>query len=378
MNLIQNNPYRILGVLAGASVREIAKQKNRLQKFLTAEQDPPTDDYSFPALGKLSRTTIAIAKAASKLNLDSDKMTAALFWFWNGNPITDDVAFEALIANNLSNAYDIWQKLTENSEVNKRNASAFQNLSTTMLTAKTGFEKGIHLKLQFLESDLAESFITQVTDETYKTTKKELQLIFLNNLIENIDTQKVVDIIKKTNFSAKVDFLKSVSQKLISKISTEIETAQKKRIANKTNAAQAGEILYNNSKADLEQLKFIETHSYTRINNTQKNKNGIFISGQEEECNYSIYYSNIADKVANEILQCGIDYFNEKHENISNEDIDCVINLVDFAKFIAIGKIMQERIEENRKIITGIKYYNLCYYCGRTIANATSAYKKTI
>ena len=50
MNSIKNNPYRILGLLAGASAREVSRQANRLQKIIAAEQEPPTDDFSFPAL----------------------------------------------------------------------------------------------------------------------------------------------------------------------------------------------------------------------------------------------------------------------------------------------------------------------------------------
>jgi hypothetical protein len=92
MDIIQNNPYRILGLLVGTTTREQTKQINRLKKFIEAEQEPQ-DDFSFPILGNLHRTLNSVEDAASKLNLDSDKMNAALFWFWNGNPITDEAAF---------------------------------------------------------------------------------------------------------------------------------------------------------------------------------------------------------------------------------------------------------------------------------------------
>ncbi|MDR1859745.1 MAG: hypothetical protein LBR06_02330 [Bacteroidales bacterium] len=49
MDIILNNPYRILGVLAGASAKEVTRQTNRLCKYLAAEQEPPADDYSVPA-----------------------------------------------------------------------------------------------------------------------------------------------------------------------------------------------------------------------------------------------------------------------------------------------------------------------------------------
>ncbi|MCX7877583.1 MAG: hypothetical protein N2510_02960 [Ignavibacteria bacterium] len=46
MNLIQNNPYRTVGLLAGATAREQERQVRRLKQFIEAEQEPP-DDFSF-------------------------------------------------------------------------------------------------------------------------------------------------------------------------------------------------------------------------------------------------------------------------------------------------------------------------------------------
>ena len=110
MNLIQNNPYRTVGLLVGATAKEQTKQISRLKKYIEAEQEPQ-DDFSFPTLGNLNRTLESVEEAASKLNLDSDKINAALFWFWNGNPITDEAAFDALKSGDIETAYEIWDKL---------------------------------------------------------------------------------------------------------------------------------------------------------------------------------------------------------------------------------------------------------------------------
>ena len=83
MHIIQNNPYRTVGLLVGATAREQKKQVRTLKEFIEAEQDPQ-DDFSFPTLGKLQRTIDNVNEASSKLNLDSDKMSSALFWFYKG------------------------------------------------------------------------------------------------------------------------------------------------------------------------------------------------------------------------------------------------------------------------------------------------------
>jgi hypothetical protein len=213
MQLIKNNPYRIVGLLVGATAKEQSKQINKLKMYLEAEQDPQ-DDFSFPTLGHLQRTKDTVTDAASNLALESDKMNAALFWFYKGNPITDEPAFDAIKEADLDQVLNIWRKLTSNGDVSQRNASAYSNLGTLYLsgilegtnTNETLLAQGISLKLKFLESDFVKDFKALATDETYKTTKKELQLLFLNQVQVEIEksggitSNKLLDILTKQEF----------------------------------------------------------------------------------------------------------------------------------------------------------------------------------
>lgn len=337
MQLIKNNPYRIIGLLAGATAREQDKQIRRLKQYLDAEQEPE-GDYSFPCLGEFDRTLEVVTEASAKINLDQDKITASLFWFWNGNPITDEVAFEALKNGDTETAIEIWRKLACNSEneyneVTKRNASAFHNLSTLYLTEYGVDEDTLLLKLSFLESDLAFEFKKTTTDEIYKITKTELQLLFLNNLLkdENIDTYDFIEAISDIDFAAKSEFMKGFIQKPIEQIEQKIETAKNKRKAKKANGAKAGQELYKTTKDDLKQLRSI-------IDSTE------------------IKYISIADKVANEILQCSIDYFNDGQEKDSDIDfLEAAMKLTKLAKELAIGSLTKERIKESIKTLEEMK-----------------------
>jgi hypothetical protein len=85
MKSIIDNPYRVLGILVSATAKEKERQIRRLKQYLEAEQEPPHGDFSFPILGVMNRTLESITDAAAKLNLDSDKMNAALFWFYRRN-----------------------------------------------------------------------------------------------------------------------------------------------------------------------------------------------------------------------------------------------------------------------------------------------------
>lgn len=337
MNLIKNNPYRTVGLLVGATAKEQTKQISKLKKYIEAEQDPQ-DDFSFPALGDFHRTIDSVEEAASKLNLDNDKINAALFWFWNGNPITDEAAFDALKDGNTDDAIEIWRKLIYNSEeemneVTKRNASAFFNLSTLYLIEYGIDEETLQLKLHFLGSDFVKEFKSAVTDETYKIEKGELQLNFLNNLINHndIDHSELMEAISDIDFEGKQEFLKSFIQKPIEKIEHQIETAKNKRKASKANAAKAGKELIEKTVNDLSQLKS-------------------FVGSKD------LKYTSVADKVANEILQCSIDYFNDCQEKESNSDYtEIAMKLAKQADKLAAGKLTKDRIKDSIETLEEMK-----------------------
>jgi len=367
MQLILNNPYRTVGLLVGATAREQERQVKRLKQFIDAEQDPQ-DDFGFQAFGDLNRTMDNVNEATSKLNLDSDKISFALFWFYKGNPITDEPAFDAIKAADLDQAINIWSKLTSNGEVTQRNASAYSNLGTLYLSgilegsnSKVAIlEHGILLKMKFLDSDFINDFKVLATDETYKTSKKELQLLFLQQLqsevekSDGITQNKLLDILAKNKFEAKEEFLKGTVHKLIEIIENKIEVTKFNRKANKPNAVNFGIALCEQTSENLKQINsIIETSD--------------------------LLYSSIADKVANEILQCSIDYFNYYQKNESDINyLYLALNLAKTAESIAIGSLTSERIKDNIVSLEKIKSSSLCFFCNRNKANDNSSHKITL
>lgn len=73
MDLIENNPYCcILGLLVGATTRKQNRQINRLKQYIEAQQDTPTDDFSFPTLGKLNKLRNSIAHDGKRFTNKND------------------------------------------------------------------------------------------------------------------------------------------------------------------------------------------------------------------------------------------------------------------------------------------------------------------
>ena len=118
MNLLQHNPYRLLGVYSNSPTKERLANHNRMKAFLKVGKP-----VSFPLdltqyLGPINRTEASVADAEAALTLPKDQIQYAQFWFVKVTPL-DDVAFNNLISGEISKAEEIWQK--------KESASSLQN-----------------------------------------------------------------------------------------------------------------------------------------------------------------------------------------------------------------------------------------------------------
>ncbi|HSD07657.1 hypothetical protein [Flavobacterium sp.] len=336
MDIIKNNPYRIIGILVGTSTKEEHSKTKKLKMYIGAGQEVP-EDFSFPIIGHLDRNIDNVNDAISKLNLNNDRVNASLFWFYNGNAITDEPMFDALKASEeeAKEAIAVWIKLVAAEEVTKRNASAFQNLSTLYLNSaikkatisKTKLEKGITLKLKFLESDFIYDFIKLSSDETYKVSKEALQINFLTQVyseIEKVDTTLVdwyLGCISKISFTARQNYLRDFVSKPIDHIKTRIEETKVKRKDKPSKAYALGLSLFDSENG--------------KINTIQN------ILGKN-----SIQFTSISDKLSDEILQCGIDYF-KKYRDTDTDPSTKAMYLFKKAKKMAVGSIAIQRCKEN-------------------------------
>jgi len=123
MELIQNNPYRITGILSNSTERELQKQKTKIKAYSKVGKEIKSD-YDFHILSKINRTENLIDKAFSNIEQNQDKINFALFWFLNASPF-DKSAIEYLKKGDDEKAIEIWEKVTLNKEANSKNFSAF-------------------------------------------------------------------------------------------------------------------------------------------------------------------------------------------------------------------------------------------------------------
>ena len=101
MDIIINNPFRILGTFSNASAKDIianvskAKAYLKVGKSIAFESDLPT------LLPTIERTNETIERALAMINQTNDRLLYGLFWFIKDSPV-DEIAIGHLAAGKFS------------------------------------------------------------------------------------------------------------------------------------------------------------------------------------------------------------------------------------------------------------------------------------
>lgn len=236
-----------------------------------------------------------------------------------------------------------------------------ENLNLPILEKKINkdfFKKCVALSYYFLYSPLIDEYSKKVSGEKFKFSTFELVEFYVIKLFDLIKPyiNKENDLTEFEFISFFIDFPDDIKSILINKfiskniqnIEEEVELSKKLRKENQTNATQYGKNLKKNTILDLVYIKNI--------------------LGIE-----NLRYINLADKIANEIIQCGIDSFNTF--KTPDGEIDYILAIpseegyledYEFAKTIAGSLSVKEKAIENldscKKVIENKDYYN-CWFC---------------
>ena len=108
MELVLNNPFRVLGLPATASTRDITKRISDLETFAELGK-AKTYPHDFPGLGALDRSLEAIKDAARKIEQAEGRLFHSFFWFRAGDSV-DELALDSLAAGNVDEAVELWNK----------------------------------------------------------------------------------------------------------------------------------------------------------------------------------------------------------------------------------------------------------------------------
>jgi len=240
MQIIQNNPFRILGVKANASLSDRNQQANLIAQYLKIGQSAKLDFDITPPLEPLTRTKELIDLQASRIFSTEDKILHSLFWFVEANGI-DKIALKHLTGSkDIDKALLDFEKGCRGFEISTDSYSAILNHSTLQIIAYKQ-----HKDLDKLKSAIAYKFdiVTNTTtlalvkelvaaDGMNTDVQKILKLAMpklkelLKELIPSENTDKLLLDIFKSNTVIYPSLRNQVIEALLAKVSAKVDTAE--------------------------------------------------------------------------------------------------------------------------------------------------------
>lgn len=313
LDIIKNNPYRLLGIYSNSPTKERVANHNRLKAFLKVGKEVSFALDLPMVLPTIIRSTEIITEADAKLTLPNEQLRYAQFWFVKVTPL-DDIAINHLTTGNIDGAIAIWEK--------KDNASSLQNRIVCAL-----IQDNYTVALACADK-LYSSYITDliniVLGECHTVNPEKPKYCFLDELCSALGAKKLLSYLQNSDWKQYVG--NKTIKPLIETLQLAIDTAKASKGKGISARYNAGVKLANETKAALMQLK-----SLLSVTDLQ--------------------YQIIADKLGLEILQCGIDYYN------GSEDADAAhkaMKLQSYALSIVVGKMAKDRCKENVDILQNI------------------------
>jgi len=348
-----SNPFRVVGVLSNSGLKIIQKNLSKLKAFSKLGKALEFDfDFPFLNLEVVDRSSDMISKVESRILLDENKLKYSLFWFLDLSSI-DSIALANLIKGDSDKALEIWAKAMKSGEVNSKNFSAFNNASTLLLLLQlesskidrfrndsvsiSKLKQALDQKLKLINSDFFVDFCLSIGVKS-EVNSTQIQSVFTETLLDilnqNFTNKQLLELVNGLD----APFSESVSNSLVkepmSNIKDEINTAAAALKSNTKEGLVIGKLLIKNTVSDLKYLK--ETLGEDHYN-----------------------YESLADKLSNQILQCGINFFNE-----TGDDQD-YISSYEYALFIAPNDKSKTRAKEcikhcedekEHEIITAVQF----------------------
>lgn len=339
MRLIEENPFRVLGLPVDASEKEIVKRVSDLEIFAEMGKEKQYDsdlDYIAP----MNRTPELIKEARQKIEQPKSKFYQSLWWFWPNNSV-DELALDVLQDGDYKKALSLWHDAIKGESPTRNNISNFKNLGLLALwlslkgdkISKDTFRNGLSFTGRFMQSEAFNVYQSSILEESSLYELDQSTGNFVNDLYSELDTsfnngsaisqKKFLSYVEEFPAKAK----KSIKESLINtprhNIEKEIQQTKARRKENPSNAAKIGFALQEAVRGDVEKLKSILSKNDTD-------------------------YQLVVDKLAEELLECSISYYNYHLDHNTNIDPgEDTLKCIKLADEFAEGQRIKSRIKDN-------------------------------
>ncbi len=178
---ISQNPFRILGVTANASKKDVIANINKFKAFLKVGKTISGSFDKIEGTYNVDRTIETIDSVAKSIELPIEKLRWTLFWFVEKTPI-DKIALNHVQIGNIEKAIEIWSKV--------KSVASLINLTVSELIQQNWAEAVLYADKLFTEHA---SSVCSIVDETLDLSTKELMSMFMSTIAEdNYDVLKLL------------------------------------------------------------------------------------------------------------------------------------------------------------------------------------------
>ena len=333
LKCVSQNPFRILGVTANASKKEIIANVNKFKAFLTVGKHINCPFDTIPGASSVERSVEAIESAEKAIELPLDQLRWSLFWFVNQSSI-DKIVFNHISSGNFDKALEIWNKMD--------NIGSLHNRMLIYLLKGDWYNATLTAGVLFANYS---SEVCASVDTTLKLDSKELLNLFFSSLEEedcSIIPQIYSDLERKGlpyDYHQWIDVLEQIY------CSQEISQLSK-------NIAES-------KAANRKDTKLMRFYVDVFLNNKNLHRISDLLGPDSSD------YIAIASKTASEALQCAIDYFNnsKNQDDVAEETLELVNKVLEMAP---IGSMARQRCEDNletiRDIVSNLPPKEVRYY----------------
>ena len=325
LDIVTNNPFRILGVAANAPQKEIAGNTTKIKRFSAAGKSVSyiTDFESF--LGPVNRTQDNVETSLSRINLPEDKIKHALFWFLNTNEV-DAKALQLLSSDGLDAFSDYYDENGDDGTACRINSNA-----SCLLRKREWLEVFIQELPDLINNEqFTADLVSKVCGDNYVIDKDKLSELFIDTLIDECDAKQLYLLYSDAYSTTREKCADYVKEKIIgeyeSKINGEIKIARA--------------VPRDDAEGNLKAAKNLISRTKTAIQAARE-----FLTESDPQ------YVVIADALAKQILQSGINYYNSSADD---ERPYKAMEVQSYAESLAVGELAKKRCEENTAILRKI------------------------
>ena len=363
MLYLSKNPFRVIGISSNSGQKIIQKNLSKLKAFSKIGKSKEFDyDLSFLNLAPIDRSFDIISKVESRILLDENKLKYSLFWFQDVSSF-DSIALANLIKGDSGKALEIWAKIMKSGKVNSKNFSAFNNTSTLLLflqleSSKTDqfkndsvsiskLKQALDQKIKLIKSDYFLDYCLSIGVKSDINTT-EIQKFFTETMLEvlnqNFTNKQLLELVSGLGTDLSESINSSLVKEPISNIKEQLKISAAALKDNVKEGLVIGKILIKNTVSDIRYLK--ETIGVDHYN-----------------------YEALAGNLSNQILQCGINYFNETGDDQS------YLNSYKYALSIAPNEKIKSRAKDTIKHCEEEKEANICWFCEKNQIDQWCYYK---